>query len=53
MEKVGHPLASMAVQVAVGRTSFSFAYGNDRVAHTIIRAVVVLEEEALQALVAT
>ena len=45
MEKVGHPLASMAVQVAVGRTSFSFASGNDQVAHTITQAVVVLEEE--------
>ena len=46
MEKVGHPLASMAVQVAVDRTSFSFASGNDQVAHTITQAVVVLEEEA-------
>ena len=45
MEKVGHPLASMAVQVAVDRTSFSFASGNDQVAHTITQAVVVLEEE--------
>ena len=52
MEKVGHPLASMAVQVAVDRTSFSFASGNDQVAHTIRRAVVVLEEEAPRGLVA-
>ena len=46
MEKAGHPLASMAVRVAVDRTIFSFACGNDQVAHTITRAVVVLEEEA-------
>ena len=52
MEKVGHPLASMAVQVAVDRTIFSFACGNDQVAHTITRAVVVLEEEAPRGLVA-
>ena len=46
MGKVGHPLASMAVQVAVDRTILSFASGNDQVAHTITQAVVVLEEEA-------
>ena len=46
MEKAGHPLASMAARVAVGRTIVSFACGNDQVAHTITRAVVVLEDEA-------
>ena len=46
MEKAGHLLASMAVRVAVDRTIFSFACGNDQVAHTRTQAVVVLEEEA-------